>query len=283
MNEEAAKGLSAVRRIVVHSGLAHMDDIMSCAIAFALGVPHDAVVERRNPSPAELDDVATLVMDVGGVHDPARLDFDHHQRPKTEPPKCAFKLLCEWLGVDGEMSMLFPWYDTWNLMDVCGPAAVAASIGVAPDAIAGFLSNPLADWAVRRFADDQAFRQKLLRTLGNSIALARRCWLSMLPKISVREVRGFKVADMTDCLTEEVSHCSNAWIRQNRPAVLLSNDSRGPGMTVLRCNDDPRLDFARCAGKAYALFAHPGGFILKTTTRDADLSQILEDARVAEG
>lgn len=280
MNEEAAKGLAAVRRIVVHAGLAHMDDIMSCAMAFAFGVPHDAAVERRNPLPSEMDDTATLVMDVGGVHDPARLDFDHHQRLRTDPPKCAFKLLCEWLDVDDEMSMLFPWYDTWNLMDVHGPAAAAAAIGVSADAIDGFLSNPLADWTIRRFADDRAFRQKLLRTLGNSLALTRRCWLSMQPKISVRDVRGFKVADMTECLTEEVSHCSNAWIRLNRPALILSNDSRGPGVTVLRCSDDPRLDFARCAGKDYAFFAHPGGFVLKTASRDVDLERIIGDARV---
>ena len=72
--------LGKVRRIVTHGGLPHMDDIMACAIAYALGVQHDAVIERRNPKPEELESPAVLVMDVGFVHDPMRLDFDHHQR-----------------------------------------------------------------------------------------------------------------------------------------------------------------------------------------------------------
>ena len=42
--EERAARLSKVRRIVVHGGLAHMDDIMSCAMAYAFGVPHDAPI-----------------------------------------------------------------------------------------------------------------------------------------------------------------------------------------------------------------------------------------------
>ena len=48
----------------------------------------------------------------------------------------------------------------------------------------------------------------------------------------------------------------------------------------MRCNDDPRLDFARCAGKPYTVFAHPGGFILKTKSKDDDLEPVLAAARV---
>ena len=107
--DDAFGSFMCVRKIVVHGGLAHMDDIMSCAMAYAFGVPHDAPIERRNPQPGELDDLATLVLDIGGVHDPARLDFDHHQRARTDEPKCAFRLFGEWLGVDDEMRQICPW------------------------------------------------------------------------------------------------------------------------------------------------------------------------------
>lgn len=282
-NEEIAARLGGVRKIIVHAGLAHLDDIMSCALAYAFGVPHDAPIERRNPKLEELDDRTTLVMDVGGVHDPARLDFDHHQRARTDEPKCAFKLLGEWLGADDELKTLFPWYTAWNLMDVCGPYATAAAMGTTAQALEGFISNPLSDWVIRRFADDPDLRRKLALTLGNGIDLTRRCWNDIQTKIVVRQIGEFKVADMTACLTEEVSRCSESWIRQHRPACILTNDSRGPGKTLLRCHDDPRLDFARCQGKPYTLFAHPGGFILKTTVPEPDLDGILADARVVEG
>ena len=158
---DAAERLAAVRLIVVHGGLAHMDDIMSCAIAYAFGVPHDAPIERRNPTPEELDSEKVLVMDVGGVHDPARLDFDHHQRAVTDEPKCAFRLLAEWLGAHDELSALCPWYTAWNYIDVCGTARTAAIFGAPKEALAGLVSNPLSDWVIRRFADNPELRRKL--------------------------------------------------------------------------------------------------------------------------
>lgn len=274
--------LAGVRRIVVHGGLAHLDDIMSCAIAYAFGVPHDAVIERRNPKPDELDDLTTLVLDVGGRYDPGHLNFDHHQRTRDEEPKCAFRLFAEWLGVDDELRLLYPWYTAWNLMDVCGPFKTARMLGANPDAILGFIDNPLGDWVIRRFADDPILRQKLTVTFGNEIVLTRKCWREMGDKITMREIAGFKVADMTTCLTEEISRCSNAWVRVNNPDCLLMRDGRGEGYSFLRCNDNPRIDFSRCVGKPYTHFAHAGGFILKTKSKDDDPAIILADARVAE-
>ena len=272
--------LGKVRRIVTHGGLPHMDDIMACAIAYASGVAHDAVIERRNPKPGELESMTVLVLDVGGVHDPEHLDFDHHQRSREEEPKCAFKLFSEWLGVDEEFSMLFPWYATWNLLDVAGPNATAAALGTTWERLEGLVANPLADFVIRRFADDPSFRQKIVLTLANAIGLTRRLWKSISEKIVVLEVCGLPAGDFTACATEEISRCSDIWIRLNRPALIISKDSRGEGLTMLRCNDDPRLDFSRCAGKPYAAFCHPGGFLVKTRSRGDDPNVVVRDALV---
>ena len=272
--------LGKVRRIVTHGGLPHMDDIMACAIAYALGVPHDAVIERRNPKPGELESMTVLVLDVGGTHDPEHLDFDHHQRSREEEPKCAFKLFSEWLGVDEEFSMLFPWYATWNLLDVAGPNVTAAALGTTWDRLEGLVANPLADFVIRRFADDPGFRQKVVLTLSNAIGLTRRLWKSINEKVVAREVCGLPAGDFTACATEEISRCSDIWIRLNRPAFIISKDNRGEGLTILRCNDDPRLDFSRCAGRPYAAFCHPGGFLVKTRSRGDDPNAVVRDALV---
>ncbi len=272
--------LGKVRRIVTHGGLPHMDDIMACAIAYAVGVPHDAVIERRNPKPGELESMTVLVLDVGGTHDPEHLDFDHHQRSREEEPKCAFKLFSEWLGVDEEFSMLFPWYATWNLLDVAGPNATAAALGTTWDRLEGLVANPLADFVIRRFADDPSFRQKIVLTLSNAIGLTRRLWKSINEKVVALEVCGLPAGDFTACATEEISRCSDIWIRLNRPALIISKDNRGEGLTILRCNDDPRLDFSRCAGKPYAAFCHPGGFLVKTWSREDDPNVVVRDALV---
>lgn len=278
--EIVSKDLSKVRRMVVHGGLAHVDDIMACAMAYAFGVPHDAQIERRNPKSEEIDDAATLVLDVGGVHDPARLDFDHHQRSRSEPPKCAFKLLGEWLGVDEEMAKLFPWYSAWNLVDVLGPFAAAKAMGATGEQIEGLVDNPLADYVIRHFADDPLFRCKTARSLGNGIALTRRLWAGMESKVVRITLAGLPAGDFTGCATEEISRCSDAWIRIYSPVCIVSKDSRGSGLTILRCNDDPRLDFTRCAGKPYASFCHPGGFLLKTVSMADDPEVAVRDALV---
>ena len=272
--------LGKVRRIVTHGGLPHMDDIMACAIAYASGVAHDAVIERRNPKPGELESMTVLVLDVGGVHDPVHLDFDHHQRSREEEPKCAFKLFSEWLGVDEEFSMLFPWYATWNLLDVAGPNATAAALGTTWEMLEGLVANPLADFVIRRFADDPSFRQKIVLTLANAIGLTRRLWKSINEKVVALEVCGLPAGDFTACATEEISRCSDTWIRLNKPALIISKDNRGEGLTILRCNDDPRLDFSRCAGKPYAAFCHPGGFLVKTRSRGDDPNVVVRDALV---
>ena len=272
--------LGKVRRIVTHGGLPHMDDIMACAIAYASGVAHDAVIERRNPKPGELESMTVLVLDVGGTHDPEHLDFDHHQRSREEEPKCAFKLFSEWLGVDEEFSMLFPWYATWNLLDVAGPNVTAAALGTTWDRLEGLVANPLADFVIRRFADDPSFRQKIVLTLSNAIGLTRRLWKSTNEKVVAREVCGLPAGDFTACATEEISRCSDIWIRLNRPALIISKDNRGEGLTILRCNDDPRLDFSRCAGRPYAVFCHPGGFLVKTRSRGDDPNVVVRDALV---
>ena len=277
-NEDKLQALQRIRSIEVHRGLAHVDDIMACAIAYALGVPHDAPIERRDPTREELADPAVLVLDVGGVCDPDRMDFDHHQRGRDEPPKCAYKLLAEWFGVDGELAMLFPWYSVWNQIDVLGPFAVARSMGTTWAAIEGLVENPLADFLIRRFADDPGNRAKTVIALANGINLTRRCWKRLSATAVSKTVCGLPAVDFTACSTDEISRCSDAWIRLHHPVCIISKDNRGAGLTLLRCNDDPRVDFSRCKGKPYAAFAHPGGFLLKTKTMADDPEVAIRDA-----
>lgn len=276
MKEELKK----VKKIVVHPGLAHLDDIMACAVAYACGVRHDAEIERRRPTAEELESAETLVLDVGGRHEPEKMNFDHHQRGRDEEPKCTFKLLSEWAGIDGEMAELFPWYKTWNLIDTCGPTETARMLGMPAGAIDGFMGNPLGDWVIRRFADDPALRHKMALSLGKGIEKTREYWKTLGAKTVETEVDGVRVTDLRGCQTEEISRCSEAWFRKAGTACAVMRDSRGDGLTFLRCGDDPRLDFARCAGKGYCLFAHPGGFILKTRDKGADVAAVIRDATV---
>ena len=73
-------------KIITHSGKAHLDDLMACAIAIAhLKIWEDTTdveIERRDPTDAELEDRAVTVLDVGGRYEPTNGNFDHHQLPR---------------------------------------------------------------------------------------------------------------------------------------------------------------------------------------------------------
>ena len=282
MNEEPKMMLGRVRRMIVHGGLAHVDDIVACAMAYAFGVEPGVRVERRNPTAEELEDPLVLVLDVGGVHAPGKLDFDHHQRRRDEPPKCAYKLFGEWLGVDEEMTRLFPWYAVWNLVDVRGPFALAGDLGGSEAVLQGLIGHPLGSFVIRHFADDPNFRDHVARSIGKEIQRTRTGWLAIQDKVIRKTICGLPVDDFTGCLTEEITRCSDIWVRLNKPACLISKDSRGNGVTLLRCRDDARLDFSRCAGRADVAFCHPGGFIVKTKSKEDDVGAIIQAALTGE-
>ncbi|MGI9525991.1 MAG: MYG1 family protein [Weeksellaceae bacterium] len=65
-------------RIGTHNGLFHADDVFAVA-TLLLVYPGAEVVRTRNP---DLLDTCDIVVDVGGVYDPEKGRFDHHQRPQ---------------------------------------------------------------------------------------------------------------------------------------------------------------------------------------------------------
>jgi uncharacterized UPF0160 family protein len=66
--------------IVTHHGVFHADDVFAVA-TLLLRVPHAKWIRTRDPNVVE---AADIVVDVGGVYDPERGRFDHHQRDCTE-------------------------------------------------------------------------------------------------------------------------------------------------------------------------------------------------------
>jgi len=100
------QAVKAITRIIVHPGIFHADDVFACAWLRHLGC--DAPVDRRVPTPEELEDPAVLVADIGGRHEPALMNFDHHQRGgagerwDTSVPFAAFGLVYQALSGYGQ-------------------------------------------------------------------------------------------------------------------------------------------------------------------------------------
>lgn len=80
-------------RVVTHSGVFHVDEVLALALLINLDViPNNQEITRVEEVPEEwLDDPGTLVIDVGGRFEPENNNFDHHH-DKSLPAACMLVL-----------------------------------------------------------------------------------------------------------------------------------------------------------------------------------------------
>jgi len=86
--------------IATHSGPFHADDVMAVALLLTFWDADADVVRTRD---AAIIKRATAVVDVGGIHDPDTLRFDHHQSSYTGPRSAAGMVL-DWLELTDRMA-----------------------------------------------------------------------------------------------------------------------------------------------------------------------------------
>jgi len=257
------KTLANIRLIVVHAGKSsHQDERVAAAIARAAGAR--APVVRRDPTEAELADANILVLDVGGQHNPALNNFDHHQLPREAAPACAYSLLAEHLGIDGKLAALFPWYTTGKSLDSKGPFSTAKACGAEWSKIQGFY-GPDTAWLADAWAESEGLREEVTQRLADRIERKLDLYDAGVVAAAANTERvGEIVVLRLDRMAAEYAEISDCLAGAVGANVIVFNDDRGDGLGILRLNDDPRLDFSKWEGKEGIVFAHKGGFIVKT-------------------
>src|SRR3989338_8760601 len=125
--------------IITHSGSAHFDEVT--AVSLILAVHADTVfrIERREPTPAELDNPEVWVVDTGKRHEPEKRDFDHHQ--SLDCP-AAFVLVAEYLGLAETLSVM-PWWNFKDEVDRFGPVRSSVKFHAGDDLVN---RNPMEIW-----------------------------------------------------------------------------------------------------------------------------------------
>jgi hypothetical protein len=279
--------------IITHPGRAHRDDFL--AVCWLLGdVTNPPEVHRREPSQEDLNDSTVYVLDIGGQFDPRYRNFDHHQLPADSPPTCALQLLLECdLGVE-EAHQAFPWLFLTGLFDSKGPAATAAHYGI-PLAMFGKVASPIENMILGLFSEvsllhpDDALHKVMTRiglamwdranTFGASVKSVRT---------SVAKVDGLHVlvADSQSVLSlknpnylPEIMEIKRKQVVQAGFAPVCSIspniDSRGPGWTIYRYDDNPMIDLNRVREHDLVTFVHSNGFIAKVN-QIADIDYLLD-------
>jgi len=275
-----------VHTIVTHPGGAHKDDLLAVCVLAAL---HGCPIVRREPTPAELDDPEVAVVDIGGSHDPARANFDHHHFPREHAPTCALSLVLDHLGLYQDALRFCDWLETAEWFDSRGPNKTAEWLGVPRRAVSQ-LNSPVDVTLLRRFAQTTRLEPTdplyaFMKMVGDDLLAYLRIARERLDFIAARVERwtipcGPDGAEPVEALflprtepaADEPSAMLGSYIRAQQLegviAAIVYPDRRGEGFGIGRYEDHPGLDFARVEREPDVHFAHKSGFMCKTTASD---------------
>lgn len=279
--------------ILTHPGGSHKDEFLACCL---LASVHQAPIVRREPTQSDLDELSTAVVDVGGEHDPARGNFDHHQFPKDHPPMCSLSLVLMDLGLYEDARVFCDWLEPAEWFDTRGPVETAKWLGVERETLPK-LQSPADLTLLRRFAASSEIKPgdtlwEAMKWIGDDLLAYLRNLRERLDYIGrlaefweIPHATGsFRVLAMprTDPMPDEPSAGIGRYIQmlpedQRNIAALVYPDRRGAGFALSRHNDHPGLDFTRIGNEADVHFAHARGFVAKTSATDSTrLVRLLE-------
>ena len=281
-----------ITRILTHPGGAHKDEFLACSLLVAV---HGIEVVRREPTPEDLTDPATAVVDVGGEHDPERHNFDHHQFPADHPPACSLSLVLQHLGLYEDARRFCDWLEPAEWFDTRGPVTTAQWLGVDRDTLSK-LNSPVDVTLLRRFAKASRLGPgdpvwEVMRYIGEDLLEYLRSLRERLDFIAAHaelwSVGNEEVLFLprTEPLPDEPSSGIGRYLdsigKGAEVAALVYPDRRGSGYGLSRHNDDPRFDFTRIVAEPDVHFAHARGFVAKTSASGPErLRELLRLARV---
>ncbi|MGR3292654.1 MAG: MYG1 family protein [Candidatus Scalindua sp.] len=258
-------------RIVTHGGGPHMDDLISVCIVLAMNGDIKCV-ERRPVEPEEIADPAVWVLDQGGVHDPGKRNFDHHQFP-AGTRKCTLSLLADHFDLKSDLDETV-WFRALVLDDSLGAIKTAGELDCSATLLKGLMRGPVNEFVLARFeqankldSDDELV--KLLLAIGTHIVTDIRNKKERIQlireKAEFAEVKGLKVLFFMEDVPDPKLSIS-AYLKKTgkNAAVLVVKNTRESGWSLSRISDHPRVDFRRIKGADDVLFVHANGFVAKT-------------------
>ncbi len=258
-------------KIITHPGSAHKDDFLSVSVLLAI-LGH-AEVFRGEPTPEDLADLNTYVVDVGMEYSPERHNFDHHQ-DRSLP--CAFHLLMKHLGHHDAAILMYKWYPHMSMMDVRGPYQTAEHLGI-DSSVLFASSSPIDGYILSTFSridslssrDDlyplmKALGQDMIDMIGRKMQRLER----LKTEAKVVEVKHLKAIisdiDITPKLSMELYL---RFLNDERIVMSILPSNRGAGWELLRLKDHSAVDFRAIAANPEIHFVHANGFFAKTQTR----------------
>jgi hypothetical protein len=221
------KTIARTQLIITHPGSAHFDEVTAVSLVLTVYADTEFRIERREPSPTELEDPGVWVIDTGNRYEPEKHNFDHHQ--SLDCP-AAFVLVAEYLGLLNALSVM-PWWDFKDSVDRIGPVKASAKYYAGDDLIN---RSPVETWLVDRFGSEPQASLPLLKSFGiHMIEDARR----LKKQIDFwKASRRFVIAGVPVAIGETRESFGLEEYRrmdENPPDIVISLDRRSEGWRLL--------------------------------------------------
>jgi hypothetical protein len=282
--------------IVTHPGSSHKDEFLACCLLIAV---HEAPVMRREPTPEDLGNPQTAVVDVGGEHQPELGNFDHHQFPRDHAPTCSLSLVLMAMGLYEDARRYCDWLEITEWFDTRGPQETAAWLGVERELLAK-LNSTVDLTLLRRFAGMSEIRAgeamwevmswvgsdligylKSLREKLNEIARVSEIWKIGEGEESFRVLFLPRSTNFSDDASAGLARYASGLPEGQQVVGMVYPDRRGAGFALSRYNDYLGLDFTQIEAEPDVHFAHNRGFVAKTSAVDLDrIKELLRKSRV---
>lgn len=255
-------------KIIVHPGSAHRDDFLSVSILLTVLDPVE--VYRREPTPEDLHDPNTYVIDVGMEYDPKLHNFDHHQDPSLP---CAFHLIMKHLGHHEDAMVMFGWYAHMSMMDVRGPYKTAEHLGIDTNVLF-VASSPIDGYVLSRFSRMKSLTKRdmlydLMKDLGRELIVLMGRKKERLERLKTETqiipVKEFKT--IVSSIGDDPKLSMELYLKHlNDEKIIMSitPSVRGEGWEMLRLGDNTLVDFRAIKENPHIHFVHANGFVAKT-------------------
>lgn len=267
------EALSKIHTMIVHPGNAHMDDFLSVALVLSQNAGIN--VFRREPTPEEIADPHVLVADVGGVHNPALMCFDHHQDQNLP---ASFVLILKAAGIWDIFTECFPWAIFMSDMDTQGPTKVCRARGI-PEGVGREFMNPIVDYVLSRFENSSTLSdnsRNLIHGFGCNLMDEVSKWETA--QVAAQAAASFAVEKGGQCyfLLFSDLECNNKLFGSLFDRALVHRASEGGyvgtitrsvrnhGWRLYRVQDNPHVDFRFVKDDHRVYFAHANGFLAET-------------------
>lgn len=274
-----------MKYILTHPGGAHKDDFLACSLLVA---QHDIKIVRRDPTAAELEDAEIAVVDIGGKHEPANSNFDHHQFPRDHEPTCSLSLVLKHLGIYKDALSFCDWLEPAEWFDARGPGDTAKWLGV-ERRVVNQLVSPIDITLLRRFALETELNKgdliwEMMRLIGEDLLGFIQSLRKRLDFIGANSERwtingphgDFEAVFLrrTDPLPSEPSMGIERYVEQigldSEMVALVYPDRRGVGYGLSRYRDHQGVNFSQIVEEEDVHFAHARGFVAKTGASEID-------------